>query len=112
MYQINTKYRIEQRELTATLRTIEQAGYDSAFEMALKVSLEQAAQNPECCLATTYLAWSLNLMLDSRIVDVDWNVEHLLMAAHFYRKLAHKIYWFQRKEDLIAPIGGFIQAVK
>lgn len=112
MLHINTKYRIDERELVAILKKIEESGYEEAFKIALEASLAIAASNPESLLSTTYLAWSHNLMNDAR-GSLDANeAAALFEVANFYRRLAHKVYWFQLEKDLIAPIKDFIQVVK
>lgn len=110
---INTKYKIQQKDLKSTLEAIDRLGFEGAMSLALEGSLHIVKQEPEATLATTFLAWSHNLMLDARSCKRKGKkYKEFILLARFYRLLAHKIYWKQRLKEEIAPIADFLQAVE
>ena len=106
------KQKIQKKDLQSSLEAINRFGFDKAFEVAFDGSITLIAGDPEATLPTTFLAWSYNLALDAK--DPKTTKERLdyLLLSHFYRKLAHKLYWNQRRLDQIAYISDFIQLVK
>lgn len=85
-------------------------GFDRALDEAYDKALFLVSNSPESTLATEWLAWSYNLLQDSRTAS-DEVAEDLKVLATFYRKLAHKVYWWQRKNGHIADLAEFIRVV-
>lgn len=106
---ISTKYRIAKRDMAATLETIKKIGYDEALKFAFNGSLSLIEKDPGAPIATTYLAWSVNLLGDSRSAKADSDREKCLQLSGFYRTLAHRIYWSQRAAGTIEIIQDFMQ---
>ena len=106
---ISTKYRIQKRDLAATLETIKRVGFDAAMKLAFDGSILFLEKEPSNPVATTYLAWSINLLADSRATKSDADVKKFLQLHKFYRTLAHKIYWKQRTDGTLGVIKDFMQ---
>lgn len=106
----NTKYKIEENEKVRTLEIIEILGFDTALDAAYKKALEVLATNPDVASANIWLAWSYNLNNDGK-KQQGIDQQALYSLATFYRKLAHKIYWHQRRVGSIGYIKDFIQEV-
>lgn len=105
---ISLKYKIEDRHSKITLDIINTVGYDSAMALAYNKSVEVVTKSIDSILPVILLAWSMNLQKDAR----EQNNADLSMLASFYRILAHKVYFFQRKNDLIGILPDFIQEVE
>lgn len=106
---ISTKYRIAKRDMAATLETIKKIGYDEALKFAFNGSMGLLDKEPGSPLATTYLAWSVNLLGDSRSTKSDTDKTKFLQLSNFYRTLAHRVYWIQRAAGTIDVIPDFMQ---
>lgn len=107
----NTNYKIEETEKLRTLEIIDALGFDSALEAAYNKALKILEKNPDMASANIWLAWSYNLNNDGKNVVRGEQKEILYSLARFYRKLAHKIYWHQRREGSIGYIKDFIQEI-
>lgn len=108
---VSTRYKITKRDLAATWDAIKQIGYDDALDMAFNGTIIAIEKDPNAALATNYLSWSCNLLLDHRGAKDD-EKEKFLILSRFYRTLAHRVYWRQRADGTIGQIGDFIQLVK
>lgn len=108
---ISTCYRIQERDQKLTLEIIRSIGFEQALEEAFLKALYLVANTPTSTLATEWLAWSHNLLEDSRKVESDEVANDLRLLASFYRKLAHKVYWYLRKTDQLAEVNDFIRLV-
>lgn len=84
-------------------------GFDRALEVALEGSKRVVSEDPTSALPTTFLAWSSNLTADAKKGK---DKEKYELAARFYRKLAHQLYWNQRALGKIGYISDFIQLVE
>lgn len=107
----NTKYKIEEDEKRRTLEIIDALGFDVALEAAYNKALKILEKNPDMASANIWLAWSYNLNNDGKRCASAHQQETLFSIAKFYRKLAHKIYWHQRKHGTIGFIRDFLQEV-
>lgn len=108
----NTKYKIEETEKRRTLEIIDALGFDTALEAAYDKALKILEKNPDVASANIWLAWSYNLTNDGKNTASETEEQQILFSlAKFYRKLAHKIYWHQRKDGSIGYIRDFIQEV-
>lgn len=110
MSQISLKYKIPIKDQASTLETIKRLGYSRAFSAAFESARALLDSDQNSTITTTMLSWSHNLLNDAREAEI--NPDELLELSRFYRTLAHKLYWYQRTTDSIAPIGDFLQAVK
>jgi hypothetical protein len=81
------------------------------LEAAIEGSHILLKQEPDRALPTTFLAWSINLMKDSRKARSKKKAKEFSMLSRFYRILAHKLYWKQREDSSIGFISDFIQEV-
>lgn len=111
MLNISTSYRIEERDRKLTLEIIKNIGFDDALEEAYSKALYLVANTPTATFATEWLAWSYNLLEDSRKVSSSEVANDLRILSRFYRKLAHKVYWYLRKTEQISDIPAFIRSV-
>lgn len=102
---ISLKYKIEDRHSKTTLNIINSMGKDAAMLLAYNKGVDIVTRCPDSILPIILLAWSFNLLRDSR----EPGNESLKALASFYRVLAHRVYFFQRKHDLIAVLPDFIQ---
>lgn len=107
----NTKYKIEETEKLRTLEIIDALGFDVASEAAYNKALKILETNPDVASANIWLAWSYNLNNDGKNTTSNEQKQILFSLARFYRKLAHRIYWHQRKEGSIGYIKDFLQEV-
>ena len=107
----NTKYKIEETEKRRTQEIIEAMGFSAALDAAYNKALKILEKNCDSASANIWLAWSYNLSNDCKNETNESQREILRMLATFYRKLAHKIYWHQRKNKSIGYIKDFIQGV-
>lgn len=105
--QINLKYKIRDRDSQTTSDLIRELGFEQAIQIAYIKGISVTHNEPESILPITLLAWSHNLLLDSR----KNSCAKLLLLSSFYRKLAHMLYAYQRENNMIAEVPGFIQAV-
>lgn len=111
MTSINTKYKIPKRDLAATLETIKRIGFDEALRYAYDGSVLFLQKEPAHPIATTYLAWSGNLLSDARAAKSEPEQEKFFELSKFYRLLSHRIYWMQRAGNTISVIKDFMQLV-
>jgi hypothetical protein len=109
---ISRRYRIEKHDQKLTLEIIRSLGFNKALEKAYSKALYLVANSPTSTLATEWLAWSYNLMDDSRDARNEDVASDLRLLASFYRKLAHKVYWFQRSTGRISDLTEFIRPVE
>lgn len=107
----NTKYKIEETEKVRTLEIIDALGFDTAVDAAYDKALKILERNPDAASANIWLAWSYNLSNEIKPEVSESQIESLLSLSRFYRKLAHKIYWHQRRSGSIGYIKDFIQEV-
>lgn len=112
MAQINLKYKIEDRYSKITFDVIESLGFDSAMHLAYNKAINVLEENQESILSVMLLAWSHNLLTDARAAPENQEAQKLLQLSSFYRKLAHKVYQYQRENDLIAMLPVFLQAIE
>ena len=108
---INKCYRIEEKDQRLTLEIIKSIGFEEALEKAYSKALYLVANSPKSTLSTEWLAWSHNLNLDSRGVESSDLANDLLLLSSFYRRLAHKVYWYQKKVGSIGDLAEFIRLV-
>ena len=108
---ISTCYRIEERDQNITLGIIRSIGFEEALEEAFKKALYLVANTPTSTLATEWLAWSHNLLEDSRKLESEEVSSDLRLLASFYRKLAHKVYWYLKRTDQLGEMRDFIRLV-
>jgi hypothetical protein len=108
---INLKYKIEDKDSDITLSIIRAAGFENALDLAYAKALRILDKDEESILSVMLLAWSHNLLADAREA-VGKEMEDLRYLAYFYRKLAHKVYFYQRKDNSIAMLPGFLQPVE
>ena len=107
----NTNYKIEETEKRRTIEIIDALGFEIALTAAYDKALQIVEKNPDVASANIWLAWSYNLNNDGK-TSRDYEQQQVLFSlARFYRKLAHKIYWYQRKDGSIGYIKDFIQEV-
>jgi hypothetical protein len=106
---ISKRYRIEEQDQILTLEIIRQIGFESALDEAYNKALYLVSNNPSSMLATKWLAWSHNLIKDSREAGSNQIANDLASLASFYRRLAHKTYWFQRSIGQISELAEFIR---
>lgn len=109
---ISKRYRIEEQDQRLTLEIIRSVGFGVALEEAYQKALYLVANNPSSMLATKWLAWSHNLLKDSREATSEQVVNDLVLLASFYRRLAHKTYWFQKSTGQISDLTEFIRPVE
>lgn len=107
----NTKYKIEENEKLRTLEIIDALGFDIALDAAYDKAFKILERNPDVASANIWLAWSYNLNNDGKNTISKEQQQVLFSLAKFYRKLAHKIYWHQRRVGSIGYIKDFIQEV-
>lgn len=107
----NTNYKIEETEKLRTLEIIEALGFDTALDAAYNKALKILEKNPDVASANIWLAWSYNLNNDGKNTKQEDQKQVLFSLAKFYRKLAHRIYWHQRREGSIGYIKDFLQPV-
>lgn len=110
--QINLKYKIEEKNSRITLDTIESLGYENAMELAYSKALHILNQDQESILSVMLLAWSHNLLEDSRNASTNLKANEFRILSSFYRKLAHKVYHYERENDTINMIPGFLQSIE
>lgn len=108
---INTKYKIEETHVKKTLDIIKSWGFGPAMDMAYDKALKILEREPESILCVVLLAWSYNLLTDSRAVETKWQANDLRLLSSFYRKVAHKVYWHQLQHNQIGELPDFIQKV-
>lgn len=111
MLNIGTSYRIEDKSRDLTLGIIKEIGFDEALDEAYCKALYLVANSPTSTLATEWLAWSHNLLEDSRKVNSTKIADDLRILSLFYRKLAHKTYWYLKRTNQISDIPAFIRSV-
>jgi len=110
--QISTRYRIQESDLESTLDAIKSIGFVAALDLAYNGSIGLIKEDKDSTLATRFLSWSYNLLLDSRKAKSHkGRASDLLLLSNFYRQLAHKVYWVQRKRGNIGLIKDFIQVI-
>jgi len=109
---IKRKYRLEQNEQKLTLDVIRNIGFENALDVAYAKALYLVANDPKSTLATEWLAWSQNLLEESRGVSSKDVASDLALLAMFYRKLSHKVYWYLVKCNQLADMPDFIRRVK
>lgn len=109
--QINLKYKIEDRDSNTTLDIIRALGFEAALDLAYDKAINILDKDSESILSVMLLAWSCNLLADSRKAEAG-EAEKLRQLAYFYRKLAHRVYFYQRAENSIGTIPGFLQPVE
>lgn len=106
---ISTRYKIQKKDLAATLDAIKRVGFDEALKLAFNGSLMFLQKEPSNPISTTYLAWSVNLLTDARGAKQEADRDKFYQLSKFYRTLAHRIYWKQRIDGTISVIKDFIQ---
>lgn len=111
MLNISPAYRIEDKSRELTLEIIRNIGFDLALEEAYSKALYLVANSPTSTVATEWLAWSHNLLEDSRKAGPPEEIRDLLTLSSFYRKLAHKVYWYLKKNRQISDMPDFIRLV-
>lgn len=107
---ISDKYRIRDKEIEITLTTIDKVGFEEAIDEAVQCAIKVLEKDKCSTMATELLAWSHNLLLDSRMASAEKR-EILLMLSHFYRILSHRIYWHLLKKGEIGQINDFLHVV-
>jgi hypothetical protein len=109
MKKLNPKPRISKRDLESTKEAINRLGFHGALDFALGGIRAATASKPDHDFATTMMAWSGNLLADARKASSEEASKRLYELAHFYRILAHRAYWFQRKHGKIDKFKEFLQ---
>lgn len=109
MKKINLKPRILKRDLESTKEAISKLGFEGALDFALLGIKTATSSKPDNDFATVMMAWSANLLLDAREASDIEQGRLLYSLAKFYRILAHRAYWYQRKCGKIAKYKDFLQ---
>lgn len=107
----NTNYKIEPRFLHKTLSIIRECGTENAISMAYDRALQVVNRDPESILCVILLAWSYNLLTDARRSERSHEKEDLMTIASFYRRIAHKVYWYQVESGQISELEDFVRKV-
>lgn len=95
-----------------TLEAIELYGFDSALEFAYERAIDILLKTPDSDLAVRLLEWSGSLLDDAR--KFTSNTEpyaKFMQLSSFYRKLAHRVYWYQRSTYKTGASAGFLQII-
>jgi len=108
MVNINLKYKIEDRDLKITLEVIENFGFKSAMDLAYNKAMSILKKDEESILPVMLLAWSQNLLSDARNPENKLYLEDLYQLSSFYRRLAQKVYQYQRNKNSIGKLPGFL----
>lgn len=102
---------ISKTDTKYTLNAIKDLGFDIALEVAFAKAISILDKNPESDIALRWLSWSSNMLYDARKCATDSDVaQDCYIISNFYRKLAHKTYWYQRAAHKIDFMMDFVQA--
>ena len=103
---------ISERETRYTLDAISSLGFNIAIDIAYQKAVSIVDSDHSSNVASLWLSWSKNLLADARRYQSSKVLsEECMQLSIFYRKLAHKIYWYQRRLEYIGKIEDFIQEV-
>lgn len=109
---LNTRQKIQKKDIQTTLESINKVGFDNALVAALEGSITHLIKDPTSPIAITYYSWSVNLLEDSRNAKQNIDFDKFLLLSSFYRILAHKVYWKQIRAGNTGYIKDFIQIVQ
>jgi hypothetical protein len=105
-------FAISKSDTKYTLSAIRDLGFDSALEVAFSKAVSILEKKPDSDMAIKWLSWSTNLLDDARRSSANPPLaEQCYTIAYFYRKLAHKTYWYQRTINKVDFMMDFIQGI-